>query len=49
MKWKRTELISWLERNDPNGIYNDKDSMAEFGSKMSKLEAINLVLNQQQG
>jgi len=48
-KWTRLELINWLMRNDPNGIYSDKDSIAEFGSRMSKSEAIDLVLNQQQG
>jgi hypothetical protein len=48
-KWSRLELISWLSRNDPNGIYSDKDSIAEFGSKMTKQEAVDLVLNQQQG
>lgn len=45
----RQWLINWLEFNDRNGVYNDKDSMREFGNIMSKEEAIEIILNQQEG
>lgn len=34
----REQIIGWLEWNDHNGVYNDKDSMDEFGRIMAKSE-----------
>jgi hypothetical protein len=48
-KKSRLFLINWLENNDRNGVYNDRDSMREFGSIMSKSEAIDIILRQQKG
>ena len=42
----REELISWLMWNDPNGIYSDEASMAEYGVPMEKSEAVKLMRNQ---
>jgi hypothetical protein len=42
----REELIEVLEWNDPNGTYNDEDSILEFGEVMSRDEAEVLVINQ---
>lgn len=42
--WSREELIEWLSWNDPNGIYNDKDSMQEFENILDKNEAINIII-----
>jgi hypothetical protein len=42
----RLELIDWLEWNDRNGVYNDKQSMAEFGNILSKEEAISIIVKQ---
>lgn len=46
LKWSRRDLISWLTWNDPNGIYNDKDSMDELGNIMSKEEGIEIIVGQ---
>jgi hypothetical protein len=42
----REQLIEVLEWNDPNGTYNDEDSILEFGEVMSRDEAEVLVINQ---
>lgn len=42
----REQLIEVLEWNDPNGTYNDEDSILEFGEVMSRDEAEILLINQ---
>lgn len=42
----REEIISWLSWNDNNGIYTDKESLKEFGGKMSKQEGIEIMKRQ---
>lgn len=42
----REELIIWLSWNDPNGVYNDEDSMSEFERIMTKEEGIECMKNQ---
>lgn len=42
----REEIIDWLQWNDPNGVYRDEQSMAEFGNICSKEEAIEIVKRQ---
>lgn len=44
--YSRETLIDWLSWNDPNGIYSDDASIREFGSVMSKEEAVFLVCKQ---
>ena len=41
----REQLIEVLEWNDPNGTYNDEDSILEFGDVMSREEAEVIVLS----
>ena len=45
-RMSRAQLIEWLTWNDPNGVYNDRDSVKEFGSKISKRVALQHVLRQ---
>ena len=42
----REQLIKVLEWNDPNGTYNDEDSILEFGEIMTREEAEALVIGQ---
>ena len=42
----REELISWLCWNDPNGVYRDEESIAEFGEIMPYEEAYWVALRQ---
>ena len=42
----REQLIKVLEWNDRNGVYNDEDSIREFGEVMSREEAEELVISQ---
>jgi hypothetical protein len=42
----REQLIEVLEWNDPNGTYNDEDSILEFGDVMSREEAEVIVIEQ---
>ncbi|WP_421978659.1 hypothetical protein [Roseivirga seohaensis] len=44
--WKRSDIISWLKWNDRNGVYEDKASIREFGSKMKKKEGIEIMIRQ---
>ena len=44
--WNRKDLIDWLTWNDPNGIYNDEQSMAEIGSIMTFKEGLEIMVNQ---
>ena len=40
----REELISWLCWNNPNGVYRDEESIAEFGEIMPYEEAYWIAL-----
>jgi hypothetical protein len=42
----REGLIKWLSWNDRNGVYNDEESLQEFGNKVSKEEAIRIITKQ---
>ncbi|WP_254410976.1 hypothetical protein [Dyadobacter diqingensis] len=42
----REEIIDWLRWNDPNGIYTDSLSMAEFDNIVSKKEGIEIIKRQ---
>ncbi len=44
--WCRENLISWLKWNDPNGIYTDKESMAELGIILTYEEGVELIVKQ---
>ena len=45
----REQIIEWLEWNDHNGVYNDKDSMDEFGRIMAKSEGESIMFCQISG
>lgn len=45
-KWSRLDLIAWLCWNDRNGVYKDEESMQEFGNRVSKEEAIEIITRQ---
>lgn len=40
----REDIIEWLSWNDHNGIYDDANSLKEFGNIMSKEEGIEIML-----
>lgn len=42
----RIELIEWLCWNDRNGVYNDEQSLREFGNILSKDEAKDIIIKQ---
>lgn len=42
----RNEIINWLSWNDRNGIYHDKDSLAEFGNIMTLEEGREIMIRQ---
>lgn len=42
----REEVISWLCWNDRNGIYEDRQSLMEFGNIMTKEEGIEIMRKQ---
>jgi hypothetical protein len=42
----RIELIEWLCWNDSNGVYDDEQSLREFGNVVSKKEAIEIIIKQ---
>ena len=44
--WSRADIIAWLEWNDPNGVYDDRESMREFGAVMTYEEGIEIVVEQ---
>lgn len=43
-RWSRQELIAWLEWNDPNGFYSDKDHRRNDMDPLEKWEAVDLVM-----
>lgn len=42
----REDLIEWLSWNDPNGIYQDQQSLKELGNVMSREEGMEILLRQ---
>lgn len=42
----RKAIIEWLTWNDPNGIYQDDQSLSELGNIMSRDEGIEILLRQ---
>jgi hypothetical protein len=42
----REEIISWLQWNDPNGVYEDNTSLHEFGNILTKQEGIEIIMRQ---
>ncbi|SOE20868.1 hypothetical protein SAMN06298216_1348 [Spirosomataceae bacterium TFI 002] len=44
--WCREDLILWLKWNDPNGIYNDEESMEELGNIMTYEEGVEIIVKQ---
>ena len=44
--WSRLELLDWLCWNDRNGVYSDEDSLREFGNKLTKERAIEIIVGQ---
>lgn len=44
--WARLDLIEWLCWNDRNGVYNDEQSLQEFGNILSKEEALEIITRQ---
>jgi len=44
--WERSRHIDWLCWNDKNGIYDDINSVREFGNILQKDDAIEIIINQ---
>ena len=44
--WERSRLIDWLCWNDKNGIYDDINSIREFGNVLEKDDAIEIIIKQ---
>lgn len=42
----RLDIIEWLSWNDPNGIYDDSQSLKELGNILSRPEAIEVLIRQ---
>lgn len=42
----RKDIIGWLSWNDPNGIYNDVQSLKELGNIMTEQEGREIMLRQ---
>ena len=42
----RETIISWLQWNDQNGVYTDKQSLKEFGNILSREEGIEIMTRQ---
>ena len=45
-KLSREDIIEWLMWNDPNGIYDDHQSLKELGIIMQKSEGVEIMLRQ---
>lgn len=45
-KMSREDLVEWLSWNDPNGIYNDEQSLKELGNIISLEEGREILLRQ---
>jgi hypothetical protein len=44
LAWPREKLIGWLQWNDPNGIWSDKDMVANDMDPMTVDEAVEQVM-----
>jgi hypothetical protein len=44
LTWDRKKLIGWLVWNDPNGIWTDKDMIANDMDPMSVEEAADMIM-----
>lgn len=44
MTWPREKLIDWLAWNDPNGIWTDKDMIANDMDPMTVEDAVEQVM-----
>ena len=44
--YTRETIISWLQWNDPNGIYTDDLSLQEFGNMISREEGMQIIIRQ---
>ena len=44
--WCRQDLINWLKWNDPKGIYDDTQSLAEIGCLMTYEEGVEIMIEQ---
>lgn len=42
--WSREKLISWLNWNDPNGIWSDEESIAERYEPLTRETACSYIL-----
>jgi len=42
----RQDIVCWLAWNDPNGIYQDNQSLKELGNIMTRDEGIEIMLRQ---
>ena len=42
----RNEVIEWLSWNDRNGVYDDAQSLKEFGNILSKNDGIEIMRRQ---
>lgn len=42
----RNEVIEWLSWNDRNGVYEDSQSLKEFGNILSKNDGIEIMRRQ---
>jgi hypothetical protein len=42
----RNDIIEWLAWNDPNGIYNDEQSLKELGNIMTRDEGLEIMIRQ---
>lgn len=45
-KWTREDLQDWLKWNDPNGIYDDEQSLDEIGHIMTYEEGVEIMIRQ---
>jgi len=45
-KMTREQLIAWLKWNDHNGVYDDEQSLREFGEVITYENALEHVLRQ---
>lgn len=39
----RKQILSWLQHNDRNGAYIDEECEAEFGRKLTLIDAVELI------
>ena len=44
--YTREQIIAWLKWNDPRGIYEDEESLQNFGNTMPYEEGVKIILHQ---